>query len=140
MVDDILAHLAPLAEFFFFFGRLLLRSMLAREREHTTCATVPGPRHRSNTTLCISRMPASNSQHRSPPPPPALPARRPHHDQQGPQLRVARACLLIKKGRHLLPSQRFSAATAMRSACRVSSASVISVRISLHLYLFSLLF
>jgi hypothetical protein len=30
--------------------------MLAREREHTTCATVPGSRHRSNTTLSISRL------------------------------------------------------------------------------------
>jgi hypothetical protein len=33
--------------------------MLAREREHTTFATVPRPRHRSNTTLSISRLLAS---------------------------------------------------------------------------------
>jgi hypothetical protein len=26
----------------------------ARAREHTTCATVPGPRHRSSTTLSIN--------------------------------------------------------------------------------------
>jgi hypothetical protein len=44
---------------FFFFGCSLLRSMLAREREHKTCATVPGPRHRSNTTLSSSRLLAS---------------------------------------------------------------------------------
>jgi hypothetical protein len=44
----------------FWGGRSLLRSMLAREREHTTCATVPGPRHRSNTTLSISRLLASS--------------------------------------------------------------------------------
>jgi hypothetical protein len=31
----------------------------AREREHTTCATVQGPRHRANTTLSISRLLAS---------------------------------------------------------------------------------
>jgi hypothetical protein len=42
-----------------FFCCSLLRSMLAREREHKTCATVPGPRHRSNTTLSISRLLAS---------------------------------------------------------------------------------
>jgi hypothetical protein len=40
----------------FFLGRLLLLSIRAREREHTTCATVSGPRHRSNTTLSISRL------------------------------------------------------------------------------------
>jgi hypothetical protein len=28
-------------------------------REHTTCATMPGPRHRSNTTLSTSRLVAS---------------------------------------------------------------------------------
>jgi hypothetical protein len=33
--------------------------ILAREREHTTCATLPGPRHRSNTTLSTSRLLAS---------------------------------------------------------------------------------
>jgi hypothetical protein len=43
----------------FFVRRLLLRSMLAREREHTTCATVPGLRHRSFTTLSIRRLLAS---------------------------------------------------------------------------------
>jgi hypothetical protein len=57
-----------------FFGRSLLRSMLARERrEHTTCATVSGPRHRSNTTLSISRLLASSQQVSS-----GLP-RGPHH-------------------------------------------------------------
>jgi hypothetical protein len=46
----------------FWGGRLLLRCMRAREREHTTCASVPGPRHRSNTTLSISRLLASSQQ------------------------------------------------------------------------------
>jgi hypothetical protein len=40
----------------YFCCRLLLRCMRAREREHTICATVPGPRHSSNTTLSISRL------------------------------------------------------------------------------------
>jgi hypothetical protein len=54
----------------------VLWSVLARpsSTQHTTCAAVPGPRHRSNTTLSISRLLAGQQASRAG-----------HH--QGPQLR-----------------------------------------------------
>jgi hypothetical protein len=110
---------------FYIFCRLLLRSMRACEREHTTCATVPGPRHRSNTTLSISRLLASRP-----------PARATIKGPSCPRDRVRQLSHYLSK-----PHPRATSITCTHDTLRLQNAQAavyISVSVSSVLYIYDI--